>query len=183
MKLVTALVAAVACGVMGCATVSSVWSTQSKDRFEAGVTALKTADYATAHRELSWVAQHYGHEKEGQRALVLLAASELDPRNPNRRVDAGADLVATYLRLAHNDEWLAPLATTMYLMATELGTTEQRAEQTERPLPRLPGPTVNARIRTVEQERDRLARRVAALEEQLAEKQREIERIRKTVKP
>jgi prefoldin subunit 5 len=38
-------------------------------------------------------------------------------------------------------------------------------------------------MRAVEQERDRLARQVTALEEKLAEMDRELERIRKTIKP
>ena len=50
-------------------------------------------------------------------------------------------------------------------------------------LPSLPGPSVSARIRTAEQERDRLKTRVEALEQQLKEKEQELERIRKTIRP
>ena len=70
------------------------------------------------------------------------------------------------------------------------GDAEDRVEKAEaaqanrpRELPKLPGPTVTARIKTVEQDRDRLAKRVTALEAQLADKDRELERIRKTIRP
>jgi chaperonin cofactor prefoldin len=50
-------------------------------------------------------------------------------------------------------------------------------------LPNLPGPSVTAKLRTVEQEREKLARRVDALEKQLQEKQEELDRIKKTIRP
>lgn len=185
MRWTTALVAAVACVVTSCATVTSIWRDQSADRFEAGVRALKAGNYAVAHGDLAWVAQNSQHEKEGRRALLLLAGLELDPRNPNRRPEVGADLAAGYSRLTDRDEWMDPLASTLYLLGTELGvrdSTPARAGPTPE-LPKLPGPTVNARIRAIEQERERLAKRVTALEAEVAEKDREIERIKKTIKP
>ena len=60
---------------------------------------------------------------------------------------------------------------------------EREAERAAARLPALPGPTVSARIRSVEQERDRLARRVDTLEKQLAEKDQELQRIKKTIRP
>lgn len=186
MRRATLLVAAVACLGVGCSTFASVRSAKAEDRFTAGVRALARGDFAAARSDLTWVVQNYGHEKEGQRALLVLAALETDPRNPNRRIDAGAELAASYLRLEKQDEWLQPIAQTVYLVALELGVAGQRVEeavQRERELPKLPGLTVSARIKTVEQERDRLARRVASLEAQLAEKDRELQRIQKTIKP
>jgi hypothetical protein len=147
------------------------------------VRALNDRNYEKAHADLAWVAQHYGHEKEGQRALVVLAALEMDPRNPGRRNEVGADVAASYLRLENRDGWLDPIAQTLYLLGLEMGNAEERTEAPQQPLPTLPGPTVNARIKAIEQERDRLAKRVTALEEQLAQKDRELERIRKTIKP
>lgn len=186
MRRATLLVAAIACLSVGCSTFASVWSAESEDRFKAGVRALERGDFAAARSDLTWVAQNYRHAKEGQRALLVLAALETDPRNPTRRIDAGAELAASYLRLEKRDEWLQPIAQTVYLVALELGVAEQRVEeaaQRERELPKLPGPTVAARIRTIEHERERLARRVTSLEAQLAEKDRELQRIQKTIKP
>jgi hypothetical protein len=169
---------------------TSLLRSDEEERFEAGMRALGNGDYVAAHRELSWVAEHSAHKSEGQRALLVLASMEMDPRNPSRRTDVGADLAATFLRLPERDAWVDPVAQTMYLLGLELGAAEERAQRAERAaetqpreLPRLPGPTVNARIRAVEQERDRFAARVATLEEQLAARERELERIRKTIKP
>lgn len=183
MRHASLLVVAVAGLAVGCATLSSPWRSPEEDRFEAGVRALTDRNYEKAHSDLSWVAQHYGHEKAGQRALIVLAALEMDPRNPGRRNEVGADVAASYLRLPDRDAWLDPVAQTLYLMGLEMGNAEERTVSQAQPLPTLPGPTVNARIKVVEQERDRLAKRVAALEEQLAQKDRELERIRKTIKP
>ena len=60
---------------------------------------------------------------------------------------------------------------------------ERAVERANARLPSLPGPSVSARIRTAEQERDRLKTRVEALEQQLKEKEQELERIRKTIRP
>lgn len=186
----TLLVATVAVVAVGCATLRSAVRPGENDRFDAGMRALANGDYATAQTELQWVAQHYSDKDEGQRALLILAAVQMDPRNPTQNTDAGADNVASFLRLPERDTWVDPVAQTLYLQAIELGTAEDRAEKAEeeaqkqqRELPKLPGPTVSARIKTVEQDRDRLAKRVSALEAQLADKDRELERIRKTIKP
>ena len=187
MKRATLLVAAVAVVFVGCATLTSALRSNEEERFDQGMRALVNGDYNKAHDHFAWVAEHYGHESSGQRALLVLAAMEMDPRNPSRRTDVGADLVATFLRLPERDSWVDPVAQTLYLQGLELGAAEQRAEKAEREaqqreLPKLPGPTVGTRIKTVEQDRDRLAKRVAALEAQLADKDKELERIRKTIK-
>jgi hypothetical protein len=183
MRRTTVLVAAVACMVTSCATAASIWSSKSADRFEAGVRALKAGNYNAAHTDLGWVAQNFQHEQEGQRALLLLAGLELDPRNPNRRPEVGADLAAGFLRLPDREQWADPLATTLYLIGNELGARDSTPPEKATEMPKLPGPTVNARIKAIEQERERLAKRVTALEQQVAEKDREIERIKKTIKP
>jgi outer membrane protein assembly factor BamD (BamD/ComL family) len=183
-------VAMLALLLAGCATVSSLTTSNEEKRFDAGMRALANGDYATAHKELAWVAERHANKSEGQRALLILAAMEMDPRNPARRTDVGADLAATFLRLPERDGWVDPVAQTMYLLGLELGAAEERAQRAERAaeaqqreLPKLPGPTVSARIKAIEQERDRLQARVLTLEEQLAGLQRELERIRKTIKP
>lgn len=185
------LLVALAAGVLvGCATLRSAGSGTENERFEAGVKSLAAGDYEAARTQLDWVAQHYAVKTVGQRALLILAAIEMDPRNPTRRLDAGADKAAAFLRLPERDRWVDPVAQTLYLQAIELGDARDSVEkvvaaqaQRARELPKLPGPTVTARIKTVEQDRDRLAKRVAALEAQLADKDRELERIRKTIRP
>ena len=183
-----ALLISVATGLlMGCATLTSPLRSKQEDRFKAGMQALSHGDYVAARSELAWVAEHYANGTLGQRALLILAAIEMDPRNPLRRSDVGADLVGSFLRLPERDSWVDPVAQTLYLQGLEMGAAEERAERAERDaeraLPKLPGPTVSARIKAIEQDRDRLAKRVTALEAQLADKERELERIRKTIKP
>jgi hypothetical protein len=183
------LAGAVASLVVGCASLTSLAQSDGRVRFDSGIKALAEGDYPAAHRHLSWVAERFAHEDDGQRAVLVLAAMELDPRNPGRRPDTGSDLAGTFLGLPDRDEWIDPVARTLYLLGLELGAAEERAQRAERAvelqrqLPILPGPSVTTRMRAVEQERDRLARQVTALEEKLAEMDRELERIRKTIKP
>ena len=182
---------AVACAglLAGCATLSRPLQSRGETEYREGLAALARGEYRQAYERLAWVTQHYGHEAIGQQALLAMAALELDPRNPARRMPVGADLAASYLRLPRKAEWTQPVAQTLYLLALELGAAEDRAERAQRQaerasrLPTLPGPTVSARLRTVEQERERLAKRVDTLEKQLAEKDQELERIKKTIRP
>src|SRR5688500_668899 len=81
--------------LMGCATLGSSLESRGETRFDEGVEALARGDYRLAHERLSWVAQRYGHEGVGQRALLTLASLEIDPRNPNRRINVGTDLAAS----------------------------------------------------------------------------------------
>jgi hypothetical protein len=174
----------------GCATLREPFQDDGEERLEAALAALARGDYRTAHDGLSAVAQQFPNDDEGRQAVLALAALELDPRNPGRRIAMGADVAANYLRMADNDAWTQPIAQTLYLLGLELGAAEERVEKAEREaeraaarLPALPGPTVSARIRSVEQERDRLSRRVETLEKQLAEKDQELQRIKKTIRP
>lgn len=181
---------AVAGLLVGCATLKAPLESQGEKRFEEALAALERGDYRTAHEGLSWVAQNDADDEHGREALLALAAIELDPRNPGRRIARGADVAASYLGLPEREPWTNPLAQTLYLLGLELGAAEERVEKAEREaeraaarLPTLPGPSVSARIRTIEQERDRLGKRVETLEKQLGEKEQELERIKKTIRP
>ncbi|HUP89693.1 MAG TPA: hypothetical protein VM100_10090 [Longimicrobiales bacterium] len=171
-----------------CATVRSRTSGPD-ERFDAGMKALAVNDFKAAEQHFTWVAEHAATEAVGHRALLILSALQLDPRNSARRTENGSAMAARYLNATGRDTWADPVALTLYLLGSELGDAEDRADRAEaqtqlaRQLPKLPGPTVIARIRAVEQERDKLAKRVSSLEEQLAQSQRELERIRKTIKP
>lgn len=191
MRRAAILAALVVATLGGCATFSARRDGNNA-RFDAGIKALQNGDYSTAEKNLSIVAEQAPDKEIGQRALLTLAALHMDPRNGARKPELGAELAARFLRLPERDDWVDPVAQTLYLLGLELGEAEQRAERAEqaqqeaqrtRELPKLPGPTVTARIKAIEQERDRLAKRVATLEDQLAQSQRELERIRKTIKP
>ena len=141
--------------------------------------------------------------------MLALSAGELDPRKPERRLWAGADLSARLLNVPDVEPWMVPVAETYYLLALELGAQEERLARADsleqaatvekdaasglvanRRLPAAPESTVPARIRAIESQRDSLRQRVAELEEQLAARaeelrltQVELERIKKTIKP
>ena len=175
--------------LLGCATLKAPFESESQKRYEEALRALERGDFRSAHEGLSWVVQHDSDDSHGQQAMLVLAALEMDPRNPSRRITVGADVAANYLRL-HTPKWTQPIAQTLYLLGLELGSAEDRVERAEREaeraaarLPALPGPSVAARIRTIEQERERLTRRVETLEKQLTEKEQELERIKKTIRP
>lgn len=173
----------------GCATLKASLESRGEERLEESLALLARGDYRGAYEGLSWVVQHDGDDEHGQAALLALAALELDPRNPSRRIAVGTDVAASYLTLGEKESWTVPVAQTLYLLGLELGAAEERVEKAERAaeraarLPSLPGPSVTARIRTIEQERDRLKSRVDVLEKQLADKEQELERIRKTIRP
>lgn len=182
--------AAVAGLLVGCASLKAPLESRGEKRFDESLAALARGDYRTAHEGLTWVAQNNPDDEEGRQALLVLAALELDPRNPERRVANGTDVAASYLGLQEKPVWTNPVAQTMYLLGLELGAAEERVEKAEREaeraaarLPSLPGPSVSARIRTLDQERERLSKRVEALEKQLQEKEQELERIKKTIRP
>jgi TolA-binding protein len=181
---------AVAGLLAGCATLKAPLESRGEQRFDQALEALARGDYRTAHEGFSWVAQNDPDKKHGQQAMLILAAVELDPRNPGRRIGAGTDVAARYLGAGEGPVWTNPVAQTLYLLGLELGAAEDRVEKAEREaeraaarLPTLPGPSVSARIRTIEQERERLSKRVETLEKQLAEKEQELERIKKTIRP
>lgn len=219
--------------VAGCATLYGGREPDPEERLAQALNALEREDYRTAFDGLVWVYSHYPTEPVGQQALLALAAAEMDPRNPSRRLGVGSELAASYLGLPATPNWTEPVAETLYLLALELGAAEMRVARAEaereqaeagrarariearqaqaetrraeveaqraeveaqraeaearqargaaeaappRPLPRLPGPPVTARMRELERERDRLAGRVTELE-------RELERIRRTLRP
>lgn len=182
--------------VSACATVN-VFGDRAEERLAQGLAALERNDFETAVREIGWVASNYSGDEIGRRALLTAAAVEIDPRNPGRRIAYGADLAATYLRQPERTpDWLEPVAQSLYLSALELGAAEervaqaqQRVEEVESKLPELPSPSVASRLRDATSDRDRLARRVEQLEKDLAERtkkladtEKELERIRKTLK-
>ena len=98
---------AVAGLLVGCATLKAPLESRGEERFEQALGALTRGDYRTAHEGFSWVAQN-DDDEDGQRALLILAALELDPRNPERRIAAGADVAASYLSLGEKPVWTNP---------------------------------------------------------------------------
>jgi hypothetical protein len=200
----TPLVAGIfALALSACGTFSAVFHSGQDDRFESGMVAIRRGDFAQANTDLNWVAEHHPNDELGRRAVLVLAAIELDPRNPRRRLAMGADRAGAYLKSDANERWTEPIAQSLYLLALELGAAEERVAQAqsdrlaaehranENEVPRFPemGHTVPARLHALEDERDNLKKKVQTLEEQIAdrdkklgEKDKELERIRKTIR-
>lgn len=183
------LVAALA----GCTAVLGRGESESERRLAAGLAAFDDGNYPAAFENLSWLTIRYPNEPVGQRALLALASADLDPRNPSRRLGVGSELVARYLREPATPDWLRPTAEVLYLLAQELGAAEERiaaveedrrrAEARSEAVPTYAGQSVPQRMRALTEERDRLNRRVAQLEQELARTNQELERIRKTLRP
>ena len=189
-------------GLPACATLQNTFGSEAEDQFDAGIAALQRGDYATANRSLNWVIERHGDEQIGKKALLVVAALEVDPRNPQRRLALGSDLAGAYLQKNSEADWSQPVAQALYLLSLEMGAAEERISEAEADkraaerkvetgLPSLPSPTstISARLRQMTEDRDRLAKKVEQLEAQVAdrdkkldEKEKELERIRKTLK-
>lgn len=178
-----------------CATINPFVESTAESRFDRGMRAIERGDYPQASLDLGWVATHHADEKIGRQALLAVSALEMDPRNQRRRLALGADLTQAYLLNRGTENWTQPIAQTLHLLALELGAAEERVAAAEAEKQKaearltLPGPSVPARMKAIQDERDRLQRRVTQLEQQLstvekdlAEKDKELERIRKTIK-
>jgi hypothetical protein len=206
MRALPSLTAILAAGVAGCASLGLGVPSAEEASLEAGLAALAAGEYATAYEHLTWTARTHPDEKEGQRALLALAAAELDPRNPARRLWATVDLATQYLELPGAPAWTRPLAESMYLVATELGAAEDRAARAEAAAARaqhenrrlrFQGATVPERLREVAgardaalMERNELRTQLDGMERTLVVRNdsitalnKELERIRKLIKP
>ncbi len=134
------------------------------DRMEAAIAAVNRQEPATALQHLrAVVAAEPGGSLERD-ARLLGAAVALDPRNPDRDPDLGAELAAGYRPAATGDSGAA-LARTLFVLALYLGATPGPHVVDGAPLAPLPALTVPA-----------MAIRLSELET-------ELERIRKTLEP
>lgn len=185
-------------------------------RLGLAVSELSRGAYDAATRELAYVHLRYSPQPAGWKAMLLRIAAELDPRNEGGRPAAAARIAAHALESEARPDWIAPLAETLYLLALDLAAPDSApvhvvlpgpwaapladaadsaaaaamVKAAARPLPELPRPALAVRLLDAEAERERLARRVARLEDELAKKDQELlrltqelERIRKTLRP
>jgi hypothetical protein len=184
----------------GCASGRASSTHVAAARLDDGALALTQGDFEAAHERLLEARETCGDALLGRQALLLLGALELDPRNPRRSPDQGAEHTARYLSYPETFPWTRPLAESLYLLALELGaskpeTTDARglaAAERAAPdcevadryavqaaaveLPTLNQPSVQTRLRALERKR-------AELERRLAELQGELERVRMTLRP
>lgn len=113
------LAALPACSLAG--TGSATGDTGRARALEYGTAALDDGDYAAAAEQLAPVAAICPSDELGSRALLLLAAAELDGRNADGRPDAAAELAAFHLARTDEDDWSGALAEELYVIALDLG--------------------------------------------------------------
>lgn len=85
------------------------------------VEALERDAFAAARYELYWLAARCEAGEEGRRALLLLAAIELDPNNPYGSPHTAASAAARYLLLPDAELDQLPFARSLYRIAVDLG--------------------------------------------------------------
>lgn len=176
-----------------CTVVSGAPRAPGGPDLQLGIEALAAGSYGEAGSRLRDVASRCEAGAPGRRAVLLLAAMALDPRNPDASPDDGARIAAHYLDLPGAGADDRMVAETLYLMARGFGAAPgdpreadtaasavtqglaprfagcRMADEGEgaapaRPLPELPDTAYVARLRA---DRDRLAARVTALEAEL----------------
>jgi hypothetical protein len=197
-------------GVTGCGAITLAGVVTPSEQLAHGAAALEAQDYARARELLEPVYYQHWQEPVGQQALLMLIAAELDGRNPNRRLWAAADMATKLLDIPQAEPWVVPVAESYYLLAVELGATEERLALAEaaradaeeravraeraavrtRRLPSTTRETVPAQLRRLNQNREELRRQVGQLQQEINERDRELretrqelERVRKTIKP
>ncbi|MGH7504698.1 MAG: hypothetical protein ACRELX_03570 [Longimicrobiales bacterium] len=189
------LLALAVAGATGCAALQLGGESEPDVRLELGLDALAERDFDRAQQHLEWVYRNYWQQPVGQEALLVLVASELDPRNTTRRLWASADMAARLLGIPQAPRWMDPVGESMYLLALELGANEDRLERARaaldsaQALPKYTGPSIPVQMQAIRSERDSLKVQLETLQAQreqldkeLKEKTAELERIRKTVK-
>lgn len=90
---------------------------------EYGAQALEQGDYTVAIERIAPVAAICPTDALGRNAMLLLATAELDPRNPDGRAEAAAELAAFQLTRRHEGEWEGALAAQLYTLALDYGAT------------------------------------------------------------
>lgn len=201
----TPLLVLVTAALAGCAVMGRGPKGATPDsELARGVAALVAQDYASARAILEPLYRAHYMDKTGQRALMLLTTSELDPRNAGRRLAVGSEYARMMLTKGDStDTWQRPLAETLYLLSQELGGHEdelasaeaarQRAQQNaaalQRKLPQSTRESWPAQVKKIKDDRDALSKRVEQLQatirakdRDLAEATQELERIKKTLK-
>jgi len=198
MKRAAVAIALFTAGVAGCATLRGERGPGPEERLRQGLAVLAEHDFARARPLLERVYLEHWQRPQGRQALLALAASELDSRNPERRLGVGAELAGRYLSLEPVPDWTVPAAESLYLLAIELGgrdeelaradSSRQAAEAERRDvlkalgggraLPQSEVESVPDRLRKLmaehDSQRNELQQRVSALELRLATTEKEL---------
>lgn len=90
--------------------------------------ALHLDAFPVARNDLQWLAARCEAGERGRRALLLLAAAELDPQNRLGSPHRAARAAASYLLLPDADGEHVPLARALYRLAIDRGATPADAQ-------------------------------------------------------
>ena len=176
-------------------------------RLREGLLALERGRFDGAEAALGELASRCESGARGRTAVLLLAASALDPRNPSADPGRAAALTAFYLGLPGSPDEDVAVARSLYLAALERGAepldeavsravpgVASRFERCDgggvveyrRLLPAPPGATLSDRLRAAEARGDSLASRLRgvagerdSLRGRVGELEAELDRIRK----
>jgi chemotaxis protein histidine kinase CheA len=219
----------------GCAALMNLDQHRPEVVMDRALEAYERLDFRAAYEQLSWVYSNFWNRRIGERALLTMAAVELDPRNPGRRFHEGAELASWYGDLPAALSWNVPVSRTLEGMAreldfayTEIERLDAEKDRAERerdaarseaaratrdaeaartaaaaareearraqaqaraaarrpaPAPAAPQPSAPVGVSALQAERDGLASEVQQLRRSLAQRERELERIRQTITP
>lgn len=104
---------------------------EAPGKLEAALGALRARDYEAAYARLVEVVELCGSAPLGQQALLLIAATELDPRNPDPRRSLAAEATSLLLGELDSMSWARQFSESFYLIGRRLGAQQLGAEDTE----------------------------------------------------
>lgn len=117
----------VAASASGCALTALTGDpSAASPRLQRATAALEAGEFGAAERDLRWLAARCEAGDSGRKALLLLAASQLDTGNPYGTPYAAAELAARYLRLPDARPEDLPVARSLYRLALDLGARPER---------------------------------------------------------
>lgn len=104
---------------------------EAPGKLQAALKALGENDYTAAYARLLEVVELCGSAPLGQQALLLIAATELDPRNPDPRRSLANESTSLLLGELDSTSWARRFAESFYLIGRRLGARQLGAEDTE----------------------------------------------------
>jgi len=104
---------------------------EAPDKLQAALEALGKSDYTAAYARLMDVVELCGSAPLGQQALLLIAATELDPRNPDPRRSLAVESTTLLLAKLDSMSWARQFVESFYLIGRRLGAQQLGAEDTE----------------------------------------------------
>jgi len=119
----------------GCATGAP---STPRESLRAAVADLEQDDFPSARAALVEALSGCGSGEDGQRAMLLFAAAQIDPANPDGSAREAALAAARYLTLANPAPHERVLARVLYRIAVDEGGTIDGAQASSDGLPSFP---------------------------------------------